>query len=233
MLVEQAVFTSARSRKSQGYHLVAASQGLDENVLRALIKWGPSHASLTSSAANAESFNYHALTDNWQAVSRTVYGGPEYSRRGGLQVFTHYLLLRTEQWAGYDNNPMALARTAQLLGHLRLHIVTHDVLPQVELPDTAISVGTRAVSLLSIPLQEILQILRLQDRLALIGCPDPAAAVGLLIREFPYNERLRLTFTTGLKLSIDREFRLLFASQADTQLNVQLKSQGIDSVLCA
>ena len=135
MQVEQAIFTSLRSRKSQGYHLVAQSSGLDDQLARRLCTWGPSHASLMNDHPDAESLNFHPLTDDWFAVSRTVYGGPEYSGRGGLQVFTQFLLLRREQLARYENHPLLVVQTAQLLGNLRLvsNILHH--LPPVELPE--------------------------------------------------------------------------------------------------
>ncbi len=76
MHVEQAIFTSVRSRKSQGYHLVAQSPGLTDEMGRALTKWGPSHASLLVESPNAESLNFHSIDDDWCAVSRTTHGGP-------------------------------------------------------------------------------------------------------------------------------------------------------------
>ena len=142
-------------------------------------------------------------------------------------------MLRTQQWAGYNNSPLLLARTAQLIGQLRLHNVLHHELPPIEMPERGIGYQTRSAAETSIPLHDILRIPKLHPRTSLFGCQDPLAVLALLSGESPVEERLRLSFSTGLKLSVDREFRLLFAPQADSQLSAQLRAQGIDSVLCA
>jgi hypothetical protein len=230
VIVEQAIFTSVRSRKSQGYHLVGASSGLDDEAVRLLGKWGPSHASLLSSEVDAESFNYHPVNARWHAVSRTVHGGPEYSGRGGLQVFTHFLLVRPDQWEGYDNNPLALARTAQALGYLRLHRFSNESLPSIQLPDHAIPNAVRVANPAAVPLHDILRVLRLQNRVAILGFADPLPVLALVLKETPRSERLGVSFSTGLRLSVDRDFRIHFAKRADATINAQLASQGIDFV---
>ena len=228
MLVEQAIFTSLRSRRSQGYHLVASSPGLDPQLARQLCTWGPSHASLLDDRPKAESLNFHPLSDDWYALSRTVYGGPEYSGRGGLQVFTHFLLLRSEQLSGYDNNPLVFARTARLLGNLRLlaNIPAH--LPPVELPTRPLkgcgSQLDRRVHLRD----DVFRNLTLQHRIAVLGLPDPLPALAQILRDLSGEDRLNLSFTTGLKPSVHRSFRLHFVDSVDAQLHAQLSQQGID-----
>lgn len=233
MLVEQAIFTSVRSRKSQGYHLVAASSGLDESLVRALAKWGPSHASLLSDRADAESWNYHPVAGPWWAVSRTTHGGPEYSGRGGLQVFTHYVIVQHEHLAGYDQNPLRLARTARTMGYLRLHLPKNDVLPVIDLPDRSLAPLAPGANTAAIPLHDILRILRLQGRIAILGLDDPLPTLTLILQETPAAERPLVSFATGLRISVDREFRVHFSRSADTTLNAQLRHQGIDSVMVA
>src|SRR5262245_30872225 len=134
MRVEQAIFTSARTSKLKGYHLVARSPGIQDDSTRALIRWGPSHASLTSSDLEASSFNFHPAGTRGVAISRPVYGGAEYSARGSLQLVTRTLILRPEQLQGYDNDPLAVARVAMALGYLMFEPDAPEHLPALDLP---------------------------------------------------------------------------------------------------
>jgi hypothetical protein len=229
--VEQAVFTSIRTKKAQGYHLVAVSAGVDEALARSLSVWGPSHASLLSSETDAESLNFHPIAPDWYAISRTVHGGPEYSGRGGLEVFTNFLLVHTQQLQGYQNDPLRFARTAQALGYLRFQPVKgNETLPTVDMPDHAIREVACPPDEPSVPLHNILRILRRQQRVAVLGLDNPLPTLALIIKETPEQDRLGVSFCTGLRPSVDRDFRVHFAQQPDTLLHSQLASQGIDFV---
>ncbi len=230
MQVQQAIFTSLRSRKSQGYHLVAQSSGLEDQLARRLCTWGPSHASLLSDHPDAESLNFHPLTDDWFVVSRTVYGGPEYSGRGGLQVFTQFLLLKREQMALYENHPLLVVQTAQLLGNLRLvtHISHH--LDPIELPERPLK-GCAAQSADRVFLrEEVLRSLRYPNRVAVLGLTNPLPVLTQIVRDVPREQRLKLSFTTGLKPSIHRDFRLHFVKAVDAPLHAHFSQQGIETV---
>jgi hypothetical protein len=229
--VEQTVFTSVRSRKSQGYHMVAVSPGVDEALARSLSVWGPSHASLLSREANAESLNFHPVADDWYAVSRTVHGGPEYSGRGGLEVFTTFLLVRADQLQGYQCDPLRFALTAQSLGYLRFQPVGSDqCLPSIDMPDHAIGDSTYLPGQTPVPLHDVLRILKLRNRVAVLGLHDPRPTLSLILKETPVSERLGLSFCTGLRPSVDRGFRVHFADSPDSLLHAQLASQGIDYI---
>ncbi len=230
MQIEQAIFTSTRSRKSQGYHVVAVSAGITEPVSRSLATWGPSHSALLSDEPDAESLNYHAVGSDWLAVSRTVHGGPEYSGRGGFEVFTHFLLFRPEQLQGYHNNPLQFARTAQALGYLRFQANVADSLPSIDLPDHTIMDVPSSPERTPVPLHDVLRILKLQNRVAVLGLADPLPTLSLILKELPVSERLGLSFSTGLRLSVDRDFRIYFADRPDRAIHTQLASHGIDYV---
>ena len=135
MWLEQAVFTSTKSRQGEGYHVVAKSPGVSSGITTALNRRCPSHGALQGNASDFESLNFHRLTPNTLAVSRTVYGGKEYSNRGGLQVVTIVLVVKDFQLEGYVNDPFCLARMARSLGHLRWQPQFPSTLPSIELPD--------------------------------------------------------------------------------------------------
>jgi hypothetical protein len=196
-------------------------------MARAICTWAPSHASLVDQDPQAASLNFHGLLDDWFAVSRTVYGGPEYSGRRGFQVFTHFLLVRGQQLAGYENHPQLFARTAQSLGHLRLLMTVPDQLPTLDLPDRPLAPpsSTNRGSL-----EDVQRVLHFRRRVAVLGLDDPAPALSQMLLDTPKSDRLDVSFTTGLKPSVHREFRLHFYHQANGELQTQLASHGIEFV---
>jgi hypothetical protein len=226
MRVEQAIFTSTRSARVQGYHLAARSSGIDDELGRILTRWAPSHGALASSEPEATSLNCHPVGDRWLAVSRTAYGGPEYSARGGLELFTRFLLVRPDQLDGYDNNPLAFARVAIALGHMRFEPEFSGQLPPIELPRDSLSAlgsslgGDGACS-------NLRHTLAGNGRAAVVGDSNPVASLANLLRHTVRRERLELSFTTGLKPSLHRPFRLQFLSTIDAVLRRQLIGQGI------
>lgn len=228
--VQQAIFTSLRSRRHQGYHLVSHSPGFDASLVPVLSTWGPSHGSLLNDQPTAESVNFAPLTPDWYAVSRTTYGGPEYSGRGGLQVFTRFILLRQDQLAGYENNALALIRTAMTLGFLRLHVAPPEQLDAIEIPDHPLVDVAEEVESMHVPIDDVMRILRFQNRVAILGLGNPYPTLAKIIRGTPCDERLSLSFTTGLKPSVHRDFRLHFVYSADMNIHSQLTSQGVDLV---
>ena len=233
MRVEQAIFTSARTRRMCGYHLVARSAGIDDELAGQLSRWSPSHASLLSSGLDATSLSFFPLDRGWVAISRSVYGGPEYSQRGGLQVVTLIFALRRDQLAGYDDNPLVLAHTAYTLGHLRLMAEIVERLPVAEIPDRApLSMASLQPSIptQAAVVEEVVGMVRQQRRVALIGVSEPLAVLGQLICRMPKTERLELSFTTGLKPSVDRPFQLHFLPSADAASRRQLASLGMECV---
>lgn len=233
MFVEQAIFTSIRSRRAQGYHVVASSTGVDDRVLQALTTWGPSHASLLSREPEAESWNFHELPGDWLGISRTTHGGSEYSGRGGLQVYTHFLLVRPEQMKPYQFDALQFARTAYALGYLRLKAFPPESLPRVDLPEHAMTVPEYSPDAPPLGFDDILRTLRFQNRLVVVGQPDPIPLLMLILRETKPEDRLKLSFCTGLRPSVHRNFQLHFADQPDAALYSQIAQQGLDYVTTA
>ncbi len=118
MKVEQAVFASSDRGRMDGYQVIAKSSGVDSRACKELCRWAPTRA--PSHDPKKWTINYYPVSDDSIAVTRTVLGGPEYSCRGGTQVVTMILLLHNEQFISYDCNSIAVARTALMLGYLRL-----------------------------------------------------------------------------------------------------------------
>ncbi|MEW6253059.1 MAG: hypothetical protein AB1716_20665, partial [Planctomycetota bacterium] len=87
-LLDQAVFTSLRSRVARGYRIVAASAGLSEDERRELVQRAPSHGNLLDSSAAAAACAGWLLRSGRYCLLSVGHDGPEPSGRGGLRVVT-------------------------------------------------------------------------------------------------------------------------------------------------
>lgn len=133
MWVEHAIFTSLERHGRAGYHVVARSPGITDADARALATWCPSHDALIVDDHNHQSLNFHPLAPSRYALSRTCAGPPEYSGRGGRQLYTDALVLDAKalQRAGFPL--FSLFRAAQAEGHLRYQHDPPAVLTPIEI----------------------------------------------------------------------------------------------------
>lgn len=235
MQVEQAIFTSARSRSTSGYQLTARSGGVHDEWTRTLVKWGPSQGALMHQGPTAESLNCFPVDDQHFAVSRTIFGGPEYSRRGELQVFTRFLIVKNPLAAGYNHNPWLLLRVCCILGHLRFLSGVETELPALELPNQSL-LGRQSLQGRSCQtaanddsISNLVQVLQLGHPAALVGKAVSEQSVGQITARLSPEVRSRLSFTTGLRPSAARPFQLHLLPNTN-QLNDRLNTMGITQV---
>lgn len=242
MQVEQAIFTSAQTASARGYHLVARSTGIDDRLAQQLALWAPSENSLIDRDVDAESLNVFSPEPGWIAISRTVSADAEYSNRGQFRIETNMLLMGHDQFVSYENSPLAVARAAIASGYLRLRAAVPGRLTALPLPE-ALGVPNEIASAPPKPattahtkkahapdhsslLQEITELAELQ-RLVIVGCDSPLDFLSELFRILPLERRLDLSFTTGLKPSTHRPFRLQFLPQVNTELARELEARGM------
>ena len=133
MRVEQAIYTSLPRDGRAGYHVVSRSPGVSEEEVRSLATWSPSHEALLLDDANRVSVNFHPLTGGRWALARSCEGRPEYSGRGGRQVYTHALILDARRLGPAKFRPFALYRDALALGRLHYVPEPEPILDAVEL----------------------------------------------------------------------------------------------------
>lgn len=214
MQIEQAVFTSARTQRSAGYQLVAVSPGVSESDARELSIWGPSHDSLSDDDPAAESVNFHHLPSGAYCVSKTLAAGSEYSERGGRQIYTQCLVVPAPILARFGNNPFALLSTADAQGSLEVHRKVPRTLEPIRLSGCAKFVDEHLLAQLAdewgadqlgMLIKETLE----HRHLGLaVGARAPSLIAGLL-NCFPVECRTRFSFSTGLKCSPRRPFRIV------------------------
>jgi len=213
-LIQQAIFTSAQTDRSAGYQLVAQSPGLLECDARELAVWCPSHDGLLESGPDAASFNFHPLPSGAYCASRTVPAGPEYSGRRGVRVYTQCLVVRPEGLARFANNPFALLRAALAAGSLKVYDEVPKRLEPLELAGRAAAVDTALLARLAANpgfgwLATLVQAALDSVPLAIVGGPPAVHLIAGLINCLPPECRKEFSFSTGLKFSLQRPFRVI------------------------
>ncbi|HUT13864.1 MAG TPA: hypothetical protein VMY42_25470 [Thermoguttaceae bacterium] len=215
--VEQAVFTSARTDRSAGYQVVSQSPGVCEADVRELAVWGPSHDSLLESGPEAVSLNFHPLPSGAYCVSRTTPAGFEYSSRGGHRIYTQCLVVPPEVLARFANNPFALSRAALAGGTLRTFDPVPEKLEPLLLPGKAAPVDQNLLTRLANNpgakhLVALLDAALASGCLAVAGRPTAGELIAGLFSCLPVECRTEFSFSTGLKFSSRRPFRIVAMS---------------------
>jgi hypothetical protein len=146
-------------------------------------------------------------------VSHTVHAGAEYSGRGGLRVFTVVLLASPEALARFANNPFRLLEAATAAGYADVLDPASERLEPIQL------------SCVATPVDRILlaRLARHPGPHAMAALVDGILREGLLAVEsrvplrrliaglfslLPVELRPLFSFSTGLKLSRQRSFRI-------------------------
>lgn len=215
--VEQAIFTSAKTDRTVGYQVIAHSPGVHQIDIRELGVWCPSHDSLLEQDAGAASFNFHPLPSGAYCVSRTVPAGWEYSGRGGVRVYTHCLIVPPEVLARFANNPFALLQAALAAGAMKICDPMPSRLESLSLSGGAAPVDQPLLSRLSLQPGPCAMAFLVQAAidsvcLAVAGEPSPGELFAGLINCLPPACRLDFSFSTSLKFSGRRPFRLIALS---------------------
>jgi hypothetical protein len=236
LFVEQAIFTSAETARGEGYQLVSASGGLSAADARALALWSPSHGALLLEGAAAQSVNFHPLPSGAYCVARARPMGREPSGRRGERLHTHCLVAAPELLARFANNPFALLQAAVAGGALAAAEAT----PAAPLEPLALVGRARAVNE---PLVErvcaelgrermaALMDAAIQQRPLGVCCRLPAEELfAALLNLLPVERRPEFSFSTGLKYSPRRPFRLI-AAPADEAEQERLARQFQVTVL--
>lgn len=213
MNVEQAIFTSARTDRFSGYQLVAASPGICEADARELATWGPSHDSLLESGSAAVSVNFFALPSGAFCVSQSTPEGPELSGRGGSRVYTQALVISPDSLARFANNPFAVWRAALAQGTIGIESAPPARLPPCELVGHAAAVDEALLGQLAAEpgAEWVAAVVDAALRNEVVGVSGGRLTPKLIsgvINCLPVECRTQFSFTTGLRYSSSRPFRL-------------------------
>ncbi len=219
--IEQAVFTSAETDRSAGYQIVARSNGVCEEDARELSVWGPSHDSLLELGPDALSYNFHRLPSGAFCVSRTTPAGWEYSGRGGHRVYTQCLLVPEDVLARFANNPFSLIRAVQAGGAFEVYDQVPSRLDPLQLSGGATPVDQGLLARLAgnpgpAQMARLVQAAFDSSCLAVAGTPVETLIAGLF-NCLPPECRTEFSFSTGLKFSSRRPFRIVALPEERSQ----------------
>jgi GTPase-associated protein 1, N-terminal domain type 2 len=210
---EQAVFTSLPRRGRGGYHLVSRSQGVRAADAQSLARWAPSHGALIADGSNGTSVNFHPLPSGRFALSRTCAGPPEYSGRGGHQLYTHFLIVDDAAMQAVGFQPFSIYRDAVAMGYLMYQPDPSEVLEPVRLSQlhpsgNAAFWADKAFELGLPPLEPLRKQLQSGHRLRFAYSGDRIALAECLIGLLSPEVVTGTSFATSLVPSSDRPFAL-------------------------
>jgi hypothetical protein len=215
-LVEQAVFTAPKSGHTAGYQVVAKSSGVGEADAQELAAWGPTHDSMHHTGPDAESFNFHPLPSGMYCISRTVPAG--WAHGDGTQIaYTQCLLAPPEVLLRFGNNPFAIIHAATAQSAWHVHSLSSEVPEPLLLIGGASPVDQAFLEQLAVDpgpenMASLVQMAREAACLAVTGTPWPAHLIAGLFHCLPQECRLEFSFSTGLKFSPRRPFRIVTLS---------------------
>ena len=227
MQIPQLIYGSTDRGNKRGYQLVGRSPSIDEHVATEFCRWAPSHGALQSDDCDAVSLNFFPVNDDRFVVSRSIYGGPEYSGRGGMEVVTIGLVLQRQLLDGYQDNPIKLIQTAISLGHLILPCSFRSSLQPAELPRRGFDYSDE--SPINVPVtdgdvEQALHLIETGQKVVMLGVSEPERFVDRVFQQRGNQDLSRFSFSTGLHPSASREFQLQFLPAADHIAIRQLES---------
>lgn len=224
--LQRAVFTSIASQSVRGYHLVARSPGIDDEIAQVLCQWSPTHEGLAESGMTANSLNYFPVDGRRFAISKSVIGGSEYSGRSALQTVTTILVGDLDDLAAYRNHPLVLAKIALSMGWLRLIVNYRQPLEVVELSSIAFPEAEYPAESTTM-VGRVARALSGGDRVAIHGSNSPLSTLARIYDTLPIGQRAPISFSTGVKASTFRPFHIQFFSHIDNRLYDFLNRQRI------
>jgi len=225
--IEQTIFTSAETDRSAGYQVVATSPGVSDADARELAVWGPSHDALLELTPNAVSYNFHPLPSGSYCVSRTTPAGWEYSGRGGARIYTQCLVVLPETLERFANNPFALMRAALAAGALQLFDKVPKQIEPFRLAGRAAVIDAALLARLCASpgldwMATMVQAALVSNTVAVVAGAQAEHVIAGLINCLPPECRPQYSFSTGLKCSSRRPFRVV-AMSADREEQLRVR----------
>jgi hypothetical protein len=231
MRLEQAIFTSMRGTRLDGYQLAAQSPGINHQIAKELTAWGPAHDSLQTTEPGAKSINFHGLSDGLYCISQTSLAGSEYSGRGGGRVYTQMLVVPREALLRFAGDPFQVLQAVSASGRMLVHESIPPSLPTIPLLGRG-SEGSRNTSSDLIcaigpeTLAELTEVLTSNWSLTVVTNLPIPRLIQTILHQLSLEERLDVTFTTALRPSSRRPFKLCFSANDPAQARQSQRISG-------
>lgn len=193
--------------------MIAYSPGIDELDRREIDLRSPAHAALWDRGADARSVDFFRLPSGRYCISQSTLAGHEHRLRRASRVYVQFLVADAETLAVFSNNALALLAAAFAQGQLRpLDQVPADLEP-LRVCGRAGAVDESALNRLVcdpgvIWLQALVEAALSKPQVALLAPAHAQRLLSALINCLPLECRLEFSFSTGLKYSPRRPFRI-------------------------
>jgi hypothetical protein len=213
MRLEQAIFTSVRSERLDGYQLAAKSDGVSDDLAKELTGWGPAHDSLWLEHPGANSVNFHGLAGDRYCVSQTTLAGAEYSGRGGGRVYTQMVVIPRDGMLKFAGDPFLVLRALVASGRLTIYDTVPRALTTIPLVGRATEGAPPWIHEIveragAETIAELSEAVMGQEPVTVITDLPVDRLFQALLHHLEPAERLEVSFTTGLKPSSRRAFKL-------------------------
>lgn len=219
---DHAIFTSIRTPTGEGYRIIAASKGLRDDEKQKITRCSPSHDALCHTSAkdndhedHPRAVEFYPLPSGRLALSLSVNAGAEQTGRGGQRIFTYIVVFAEEYLERCGYSPHSIIRAMITAGLHQPQLKPPATLPELQLilvdpspPNQGVDVVTLPESLNEAWFTHVLgEILSGQEILINLdkGWSDSAEA---LLTAVPGPMRSKISFTTGLRYSLARHFRM-------------------------
>jgi GTPase-associated protein 1 len=202
-----------RGSRLDGYQLAARSSGIGEPLAKELTTWGPAHDSLWDTRRDARTVNFHPLSTGDFCLSWTTVAGEEYSGRGGGRVYTQMFVLPQEALRRFACDPFLVLRALAAAGRLVIHDQVPETLTSVPLlgrsdrPDSALA--TQVIDEIGATIfNDLVEAVSNASHVAILTNGQVERLFQSILHTFGPDDRLTISFTTGLKDSPRRPFKL-------------------------
>ncbi|HWL92125.1 MAG TPA: hypothetical protein VNT79_01200 [Phycisphaerae bacterium] len=235
VFVDQAVFTSIRSPMGEGYRIVTASPGVRPEEKAEITRRAPSHAALCDGSESAAGMMAFILTSGRHCVGFSCHAGKEHTGRGGLRVYSHFVLLNAEEFARFGSH------AGQIAGAARSAVADALVLKQAATagklslafadPLTGLSFKKSGVD----QIKQILGIARLMmsDRPGAVAlCQDGVRLIDAALTCVPAAIRARFALSAGVRYSPSRQLQFCLVNPDGGETQRALRGQTVALVDC-
>ncbi len=228
MQLRQAIVSSPGSRALKENELVSSSDGIDDALVKAICRWSPGRSGL--SYGQKQSINFFQPDPDTYALSRSV-GELGRLQEDGRRIISKVVLFELSQLELYRNNIALLSYVLQSSGLMNLQPFSAEVLPLLEVPDRAFaSLGELARSEFAGETERVGHAVALHHRVVVLGLANPLAFMCSFLASHPMCDRLRYSFSTGLKVEEERQFSIQFFPESDPDLVRELAGQQIRTI---
>jgi len=231
---DQAVFTSIRTCRGEGYRIIAASSGVRADERVAITRYSPSHGRLYDSTSAAVGLASYLLTSDRHCVAHCRYAGTEHTGRGGRRVHTHSVLLDRWSFRRFGCNPARVhAALVDRLGDSPML----DPSPQLDplslpLPPSPDVLSPAQQSGAADPSEvdcvcHVVSVLLAGRSLIVVGSKKPLELVECVLLALPLWIRQSVSVTVGLKFSPARKVQLVVTNRDDDQARRAIEGHDV------